>query len=441
MKKHQTRSDSKIVPASRTADDRQVSREDVPAAVEPLEPVSLCHMIKIAIGLVTQGHFEYISNMFISPLARDLVSNATQVGLIQVFNPLFGVLVQPIIGWRGDHTWTKLGRRKPYLLFAIPWILTSLLVMPLTHSLLVFVGAVIIYQFFVDMYVVSSGTMMPETVPLEQRSRQQAMSVTVGSFVTVCAIWFVGRHYDKNHLYPFVLAAGIAVLSTAMLLFGIKEYYHGLKKRPPLYVAPVHVAKAALSNRNIIIMFLVLLFSSYGNYSVLMFWPLFMRDTLGGTIGGAVEISIVTHVFMMMLALPFGVIADRFSKKNVMIFGQIVGIMALLAGLLAQAVWHMYFQLILVAIAQTAFLVTFYPLLTQFMPRDRIGTITGATPIVFSGARVLAGLTAGRVIDAFGENYRVSWAVALACAIPTFFFILMVDPAYRANQDKAAWAE
>jgi len=400
---------------------------------EPLKPVSRWHMIKLAFGLIPQGHFEYISNMFIGPLARGMLENATQVGLVQSFNPLFSVLVQPVIGWRGDHTWTRLGRRKPYLLFALPWILISLFAMPLTQTLWVFVAAVIVYQFFVDMYAVSCGTMMPETVPLQQRSRQEGVSATLGSLVMVFAILFVGRLYDRNHIYPFALAAGITVLSTSVLLFAIREHYRAPKQRPPLYVAPVDVAKAAFTSRNIVIMLLVLLFSSYGNYSVLMFLMLFMSKTLNITVGNAVLTSVITYALTAVLALPFGNIADRYGKKNAMVFGQIVGIIALLTGLLAQSIEHMYLFFVFVAVAQTAFRVTFYPLLTQFMPRDKIGAISGAIPIFFSSARVLAGLTAGRIIDAFGENYRVAWAVALACAIPTLVFVLMVDPTYRAN--------
>ena len=409
--------------------------------IEPLKPVSPWHMIKLGVGLIPHGHFEYISNMFISPLARVLLDNATQVGLVQSFNPLFSVLVQPVVGWRGDHTWTRLGRRKPYLLVALPWILVSLIVMPLTHTLWMFIAAVIVYQFFVDMYAVSCGTMMPETVPLEQRSRQEGVSATLGSLVTVFAILFVGRLYDRDPLYPFALATGITMLSTAVLVFGIREYYRPPKQRPPLYVAPVHVAKAAFSNRNILIMLLILLFSSYGNYSVLMFLTLFMNRTLNVTIGNAVRMSVITYALTAALALPFGNIADRYGKKNAMIFGQIVGIMALLTGLLARSIEHMYLLFVLVAIAQTAFRVTFYPLLTQFMPRDKMGTISGAIPIFFSSARVLASLTAGRIIDAFGENYRVVWPVALACAIPTLAFVLMVDPTYRADDHEVGSAE
>jgi maltose/moltooligosaccharide transporter len=28
--------------------------------------------------------------------------------------PLSGLIVQPLIGYASDHTWTRLGRRRPY---------------------------------------------------------------------------------------------------------------------------------------------------------------------------------------------------------------------------------------------------------------------------------------------------------------------------------------
>ena len=105
---------------------RMEAHNDESIEWKPLEPVSLWHMVKIAISKMPHFHFEYISNTFLSPLARDLVSGATGVGLIQALNPLFGILVQPLIGWRSDHTWTRLGRRKPYILCALPWILLAM---------------------------------------------------------------------------------------------------------------------------------------------------------------------------------------------------------------------------------------------------------------------------------------------------------------------------
>jgi len=403
---------------------------------EPLKPVSRSHMIKLGIGLIPFGHFEYISNTFISPLAHDFVGNATRVGWIQALNPMFGFLVQPVIGWLGDHTWTRMGRRKPYLLFALPWILIAMFVMPLARSLLWFVLAVVVYQFFVDMYAVSCSTMMPETVPPGQRSRQASVSAVVNSLLMIFAITLVGRLYDKSHLYPFALAALITTASTAVLVFGIRELYQGKVKRAPLRFLPLDIYRHALRNRNILIMFLIILFGSYGNNSVAAFYTLFVRETLGGTVGRAVFISAIRPLVSLAVAVPLGYLADRFGKKKVLIFGALMGVTATVIGLTARSFNQMYFHFFFSAFAATATAVAFYPLMTQFMPRNRIGTISGSVPFFFGGARFLAMLTAGMIIDAFGENYRVIWWISLACTIPALLLLLMIDPAEGLDRER-----
>jgi len=403
------------------------SQKNEAAKPEPLKPVSLWHMIKLGIGLIPHGHFEYISDTFISALARGFVGNASQVGYIQAFNPLFGFLVQPVIGWLGDHTWTRIGRRKPYLLFSLPWILVAFIAMPLAPKLVPFVVAVVIYQFFVDMYAVSCSTMMPETVPLQQRSTQSAVSAIVGSALAVCAMLFVAPLYDKNHLYPFAFAALITTASTAMLLFGITEHYHGFKKRPALYKAPAEVVKWAFENRNIRKLFLIILFGSYGNNSVGAFRILFMSRTLGVSVGKAASIGFIGPLVGAATAVPLGYLADRYGRKNMMLFANLVGVVATVIGLAAYSLNQMYFHFFVGAIGATASAVSLYPLMTQFMPRDRIGTISGAIPLFYGSARLLAMLTAGRIIDAFGENYRVIWVIALVCAIPCLALVLSID--------------
>ena len=406
--------------------------------VEPLRPVSRWHMIKLGIGLIPHGHFEYISDRFISPLARELVSNASQVGYIQALNPMFGFLVQPVIGWLGDHTWTRIGRRKPYLLFAVPWILVALIAMPLTHTLWPFLLAVVIYQFFVDMFAVSCSTMMPETVPLEQRSRQASVSAFIGSLLAILAIMFVAPLYDREPLYPFAFAAAITALSTATLVFGIKEHYLGPKKRPALYLAPIHVVKAALGNRNLRKMFFIVLFGSYGQNSIGLFLILFMSRTLGATVGKSVFTTFVVPAVGAVLALPFGFLADRYSKKNMVLFAHLMAVVATVIGFAADSLRQMYVHFFFSAVAVTANAVSFYPLMTQFMPRDRIGTISGAVPIFFGGARFLVALTAGHIIDAFGENYRVIWPIALACFIVNIALVLTIDTSRSVNQQEEA---
>jgi len=403
---------------------------------ELLKPVSLWCMFKIAISKIPHFHFEYISNTFISPLARDLVSNATQVGLIQALNPLFGILVQPLIGWRSDHTWTRLGRRKPYVLFALPWLLVSLALMPLTHSLWLFVLAVLIYQLFVDLNAVSVWAIMPETVPLEQRSRQSSVEQLFNAAVMMVALIFIGPRYDTCHLYPFAFCIALTIACTSVTLFGIKEHYREVRERPQLRFVPFlrAVVDALFRDRNIWLYMLAVACSSYGANTVTTFYTLFVSRTLGSTVGKAVFIMFVGPIVTLLVALPLGLLADRFSKKKVLLFSYAVSLVSYVIGLTASSSDQMYGYWVFAALAGCANSVSGYALLSQFMPPTKVGIIGGAIPLFYGSARLVTMVTTGAIIDAFGENYRVIWWIAIACITPCIVLVSRIDESRGARQ-------
>src|ERR1700756_5279972 len=51
-----------------------------------------------------------------SAIYEYLGARADQIPILWVAAPLSGLIVQPIIGYASDHTWTRLGRRRPYFL-------------------------------------------------------------------------------------------------------------------------------------------------------------------------------------------------------------------------------------------------------------------------------------------------------------------------------------
>ncbi|HBQ60208.1 MAG TPA: MFS transporter, partial [Balneolaceae bacterium] len=54
--------------------------------------------------------------------------------------PLTGLVVQPIIGYFSDRTWTRLGRRRPYFLFGAIAASIALVIMPNSPMLWVAAG-------------------------------------------------------------------------------------------------------------------------------------------------------------------------------------------------------------------------------------------------------------------------------------------------------------
>ena len=57
-----------------------------------------------------------LQNSNVSRIFQTLGANIDDIPILWVAAPLTGLIIQPIIGYFSDRTWTKLGRRKPYFL-------------------------------------------------------------------------------------------------------------------------------------------------------------------------------------------------------------------------------------------------------------------------------------------------------------------------------------
>ena len=62
--------------------------------------------------------------------------------LLWIAAPLSGLLVQPVIGYMSDRTWTRLGRRRPYFLVRAILASAALILMPRSPTLW-FAGAML----------------------------------------------------------------------------------------------------------------------------------------------------------------------------------------------------------------------------------------------------------------------------------------------------------
>ena len=54
---------------------------------------------------------------------------------IMTWDNLLNIVVHPWAGVRSDHTWTRWGRRKPWILVGVPLAVTGLLALPLAPTL------------------------------------------------------------------------------------------------------------------------------------------------------------------------------------------------------------------------------------------------------------------------------------------------------------------
>ncbi|HUL46610.1 MAG TPA: MFS transporter [Steroidobacteraceae bacterium] len=76
-----------------------------------------------------------LQNANVSRIFQTLGAGLEQVPLLWIAAPFSGLLVQPLVGYCSDRTWTRLGRRRPYFLAGALLAATALILMPRSPTL------------------------------------------------------------------------------------------------------------------------------------------------------------------------------------------------------------------------------------------------------------------------------------------------------------------
>jgi maltose/moltooligosaccharide transporter len=141
-----------------------------------------------------------LQNANISRIFQTLGADIDQIPMLWIAAPLTGLIVQPIVGYCSDRTWTRLGRRKPYFLFGAIVSSLALLIMPNSPTLWIAAGLLWILDASVNVSMEPFRAYVGDQLPSHQRANGYAMQT-----------FFIGVASVVASLLPYLLAkAGVA---------------------------------------------------------------------------------------------------------------------------------------------------------------------------------------------------------------------------------------
>ena len=116
-----------------------------------------------------------LQNGSMSRIFQTLGAEMDQLAFLWIAAPMTGLLVQPIIGYMSDRTWTRLGRRRPY--FLIGAILTTLALFVMPHSAVLWFAAIMLWVLdaSINISMEPFRAFVGDQLPPEQRTKGYAM--------------------------------------------------------------------------------------------------------------------------------------------------------------------------------------------------------------------------------------------------------------------------
>lgn len=135
-----------------------------------------------------------LQNANLSRIFQTLGADIENIPILWIAAPVTGLIVQPIVGYMSDNTWTRLGRRRPYFLIGAIASSIALILLPTAPLLWIAVGIFWILGASIDMCMEPFRAFVGDMLPPEQRNTGFAMQsflIGTGSVIASMLPWIL----------------------------------------------------------------------------------------------------------------------------------------------------------------------------------------------------------------------------------------------------------
>lgn len=347
--------------------------------------------------------------------------------------PITGMIIQPIIGYMSDKTWTKLGRRRPYFLVGALLTSTALILMPNSPHLASFIapmfiggGLLMIMDASINISMEPFRALVADKLPEEQHTlgfSVQTLLIGIGAVVGSWLPYMLGNWFGvskeassglvaDNVTYSFYIGAFVLLSAILWTIFTTSEYppeelvaTAEVEEKPKKFFIPPIMIK----------LLLVQFFSWFALFSMWVFTtPAVALKFYGSTDPNSVPfgeagdwVGILFGVYngvSAMVALLLPVIARRFSKKVTHAMALSIGGLSLISFLLFTDPVFLIIPMVGIGIAWGSILAMPYAMLASSIPPKRMGIYMGLFNMSITIPQIVSGIFSGLILKYFFDN-------------------------------------
>ncbi len=383
------------------------------------------------------------------------LQNANASGILQTFGaevhelpwfwlvaPLTGMIVQPIVGYFSDRTWTKLGRRRPYFLVGAILTSTALILMPNSPHLANFIspmliggGMLMIMDASINISMEPFRALVADKLPEEQHSlgfSMQTLLIGIGAVIGSWLPYMLGNWFGvskvaegkglvaDNVTYSFYFGAFVLLTSILWTIFKTDEY-------PPEYYSEneetndldkgkknkIKIPKVMLQ------LLLVQFFSWFALFSMWVFTTPSVAQTFYNSIDpNSLEykeagnwVGILFGIYngvSAIIALSLPVIAKKVGRKKTHAFALSIGGLSLLSFSIIPNATLLIIPMIGIGIAWGSILAMPYAMLASSIPPKRMGIYMGIFNMSITIPQIVNGIFGGLILKHLLHNNPIN---------------------------------
>jgi maltose/moltooligosaccharide transporter len=360
-----------------------------------------------------------IYNAYVPPILERLLNHLpytdTAVGFIMTFDNIAAILLIPFFGAMSDQTWTRFGRRMPFLLISVPIAAFFFALIPyVDFSLVVLIPVIIIMNIAMAAYRAPAIALMPDLTPSIYRSKANGIVNLMGGTGALLFYFVFTRIMGVKG--AFIIAAAIMIVVLAVLLVVIREpreQFEEAEKRPGGIVSSLLTILREKQNPTRFLFFAIFMWFVGWN-GVETFFTLYAMDKWRiDEPQAAFYLGFFSLAFLLM-AIPSGFIATALGRKKTILAG-LVGMCLMLGSFyFATPIVLAIGLLVSGGVFWALININSYPMVSDMSPAGKLGTYTGLYYFFSMLAAIIAPPVFGWVMDLLGTRMVLFPMAAIA---------------------------
>jgi len=350
-------------------------------------------------------------NAFLPLMYREFFDSTAAIGLLMGTDNLVGLLLIPIVGAWSDRINSRLGRRLPFMLVAVPIAALSFAGIPYAANVLwTLIVVEIIFTAAMHSYRGPVISLMPDHVPPERRSTGNGIINLMGGAGVLIAFGGLSLLYDVDPRLPFGIGAVILIVTLGVVYLSAERHPPYVDDQIDTGARPIGDAiagfKVLLSrpNRGQFLVLAAMLTYFIGFAGLDAMFPIYGVEELGLTEGRAAFILTFFAGSFLVFALVAGMLGTRFGKIPTMLAGLAILPVLFLAATPVRSAAVIGGLFIVGGFAWGLVNVQAMPLIADLGGRDRIGFYVGMYYLFTMFGQMLGPFILGSAMDLVGNQ-------------------------------------
>jgi Na+/melibiose symporter-like transporter len=390
-------------------------------------------------GSIGAGAFYAFNNFVLPPILKGFGASDLLIGLLASTRSIEGVVVQPTVGAISDRIWTPLGRRRPFIVVAVPLSAAFFVASSSVDSLVPLAIMIFLFSVFFNVAVDPYTALVGDIAPLERRGMLNGIATCVQLASQVVFLGIIVAVSVGGGVPPwtYLAVAGLLVVSFAITVIGVPE---PAERTEPVERIPLREYVGALGAHRAAVTYLGILFVyQFGLNAIQPYLVLFVIQDIHQTDRVGFALAALLMLVTAAGAILFGKVADRVGTRPILILGWSLLAAGAIGGALVATLPQTVVALVVAGIGNGAATAVAWPLLTALIPADKTGVFAGLKAACESVAIPLSVVVAAEVfLPTLGyRGIFVMLAVNILLALVLLAWLVKVPPSRLASSKEA----